>query len=160
MGDQSSQKPVDQSPRSMFTLFTVRVLRASTHLQSLVHFLGIYQFDSVTFSLLYFLSGPTKYLSIYLKIFSLQIFLTNSNHWDPLQASPPWRQVSYLSAKFQSYLNAGPNTDCLPLHKVKMGKIFKTENFVSAERNCSLCSAQATYTQQVYPLIYYFAFFH
>ena len=69
MGDQSSQKP-DQSPRSMFTLFVVRVLRASTHLHSLVHFLGIYQFDSVTFSLLYFLSGPTKYL----KIFSLQIF--------------------------------------------------------------------------------------
>ena len=55
----------------MFTLFTVRVLRASTHLQSLVHFLGIYQFDLVTLSLVYFLSGPTKYL----KIFSLQMFL-------------------------------------------------------------------------------------
>ena len=55
----------------MFTLFTVRVLRASTHLQSLVHFLGIYQFDSVTLSLVYFPSGSTKYL----KIFSLQMFL-------------------------------------------------------------------------------------
>ena len=55
----------------MFTLFTVRVLRASTHLHDLVHFLGIYQFDSVTLSLVYFLSGPTKYL----KIFSLQMFL-------------------------------------------------------------------------------------
>ena len=42
----------------MFTLFTVRVLRASTHLHDLVHFLGIYQFDSVTLSLVYFLSGP------------------------------------------------------------------------------------------------------
>ena len=54
----------------MFTLFTVRVLRASTHLQGLVHFLGIYQFDSVTLSLVYFLSEPTEYL----KIFSLQMF--------------------------------------------------------------------------------------
>ena len=54
----------------MFTLFTVRVLRASTHLHSLLHFLGIYQFDSVTLSLVYFLSEPTEYL----KIFSLQMF--------------------------------------------------------------------------------------
>ena len=54
----------------MFTLFTVRVLRASTHLQSLMLFLQIYKLYSVTLSLVYFLSGPTKYL----KIFSLQMF--------------------------------------------------------------------------------------
>ena len=54
----------------MFTLFTVRVLRASTHLQSLMLFLQTYKLDSVTLSLVYFLSGPTKYL----KIFSLQMF--------------------------------------------------------------------------------------
>ena len=161
-GDQSSQKP-DQSPRSMFTLFTVRVFRASTHLHSLVHFLGIYQFDSVTLSLVYFLSGPISeniFTSNVSRPKVLKYFTRIPITEIPCRPPHPGAESPIYLQNFKVISTRGPIQIALLQHRFKIGKIFKIDNFVSAERQCTLCCAQAIYTQQIYLMIYDFAYLY
>ena len=164
MGDQSSQKP-DQSPRSMFTLFTVRVLRTSTHHHSLVQFLGIYQFNSVIFF--------TSVLPLWANKISENIFTSNVSRPKvlkyfsripiteiPCRPPHPGAKSHIYLQNFKVISTRGPIQIALLQHRFKIGKIFKIDNFVSAERQCTLCCAQATYTQQIYLMIYDFAYLY